>query len=114
MTGDLAATRASLHALAEHVLCAARYQAIGRIGLQVVPGGFATQPFDDDRRVAVIGTDVVVRVDAAERRARITTLRAAASLAGIEPGAPAQVFTPTTDIDPDADPVRSTPGGRPG
>ena len=56
-------TRESLHALAEHVLCAARYRAMGRIGLQVVEGGFATPPFGDDRRtIAVEGTELVLRL----------------------------------------------------
>src|SRR5262245_29606305 len=34
-----AETRGSLHALGEHVPAATRYHAIGRIGLQVAPGG---------------------------------------------------------------------------
>ena len=49
LSEQFAETRESLHALAEHVLCAARYHAMGRIGLQVVEGGFATPPFGDDR-----------------------------------------------------------------
>jgi hypothetical protein len=100
---QLVATRESLHALAEHVLCAARYHATGRIGLQVVPGGFATPPFgDDDRTVGVDRTDLVLRAGDQVRRAPITTLRAAGQLAGVEPGAPADVFKPTTPCDLDA------------
>jgi hypothetical protein len=58
---QFAETRESLHTLAEHVLAAARYHAIGRIGLTVVEGGFATPPFGDDQRtIGVEGTDLVV------------------------------------------------------
>jgi hypothetical protein len=100
---QFAETRESLHALAEHVLCAARYQAMGRIGLQVVPGGFATPPFGEDRRtIGVDGMELVLRASGMERRAPITTLRAAGEFAGVEPGAPSSVFKPTTPCDLDA------------
>lgn len=98
-----AETRESLHALAEHVLCAARYRSTGRIGLQVVDGGFGTPPFGDDgRTVAVRHAQLVLHVGGQERRAAISTLRAAGDLVGIVPGAPSEVFTPTTPCDPDA------------
>ena len=103
MAGELAPTRAALHALAEHVLCAARHRSTGRIGLEVVPGGFATPPFGDDgRTVGVIGTELVVSAAGTEQRGTPSTLRAAGQLAGIEPGAPAEVFTPATRCDLDA------------
>jgi hypothetical protein len=103
MAGDLASTRASLHALAEHILCAARHRATGRIGLEVVPGGFATPPFGEDgRSVGVIGTELVVRAAGNEKRATPATLRQAGELAGIEPGAPAEVYKPVTVCDLDA------------
>ena len=103
MAGDLASTRASWHALAEHVLGAARHRSTGRIGLEVVPGGFATPPFGDDgRTLAVIGTELVVRAAGAEERATPATLRQAGELAGIEPGAPAEVYKPATVCDLDA------------
>jgi hypothetical protein len=38
----LAATRGSLHAVAELVLAGPQYRAIGKLRLQVIPGGFAT------------------------------------------------------------------------
>ncbi len=38
-----AATRESLHAVAEHVMAKASYAAIGKIGLRPYPGGFRTQ-----------------------------------------------------------------------
>jgi hypothetical protein len=99
----LSSTRASFHILAEHVLAAARYRATGRIGLEVTPGGFATPPFGDDAMVvAVEGLDLVTRRAGHERRAPITTLRAAGELVGIEPGAPSEVYPPATRGDLDA------------
>jgi hypothetical protein len=110
---QFAETRQSLHALAEHVLCAARYRAMGRIGLQVVEGGFATPPFGDDRRtIGVEGTELVLRAGGQMRRAPITTLRAAGELAGVEPGAPSNVFNPTTPCDLDAPLVVDTEAAR--
>jgi hypothetical protein len=100
---QFAETRESLHALAEHILAAARYHATGRIGLQVVHGGLATPPFGDDRRtVGVEGTELVVRVSGQERRTPITTLRAAGEFADLEPGAPSNVYKPATACDLDA------------
>ena len=62
----LRTTRASLHALAEHVMAASQYARKRRIGLRRATGGFATQPFVVDgaeRRLAVVGTELVVRDD---------------------------------------------------
>jgi hypothetical protein len=103
MPEQFAETRESLHALAEHVLAASRYHAIGRIGLQVVRGGFATPPFGDDRRaIGVEGTELVLRAGGQERRTPITTLRAAGEFAGVEPGAPSNVYKPATPCNLDA------------
>jgi hypothetical protein len=100
---QFAETRESLHALAEHVLCAARHHATGRIGLRVVEGGLATPPFGDDgRTIGVEGTELVVHAGGQARRAPITTLRAAGEFAGVEPGAPSSVFKPSTPCDLDA------------
>jgi hypothetical protein len=112
-------TRASLHAVAEHVLAAARYQATGRIGLAVTPGGFGTPPFrtasvdgaapeNPTRTVAVAaagddaGVELVVRAGEQLHRAPLTTLRAAAALAGITLGGPAEVYRLSTPLEPDA------------
>jgi hypothetical protein len=98
-------TRAALHAVAEHVLAAARHRATGRIGLTITPRGFATPPFgDDDRTIAVDGTDLVVaNVDGPVARGPLRTLAAAATLAGLPaPGGPAGVYHLTTGCDPDA------------
>lgn len=103
MPEQFAETRESLHTLAEHIMAATRYHAIGRIGLQVVPGGFATPPFGDDQRsIGVEGTELVLRVGGRERRTSITTLRAAGEFAGVEPGAPSNVYKPATPCNLDA------------
>jgi hypothetical protein len=94
-------TRVALHTVAEHVLAAARYQAVGRIGLRPVRGGFGTPTFDG-RRVEVLGVDLVTFDDVDEQREPITTLRSAGTFVGIEPGAPAEVYRPATPLDLDA------------
>ena len=102
---DAVTTRESLHVLAEHVLCAARHAATGRIGLRQTPGGFGTPPYPSehgDQRVRIDGVDLVVEDERGQRRSPITTLRAAGVFVGIEPGAPSELFTPTTPLDLDA------------
>lgn len=101
----LISTRLALQSVAEHVLCAARHAATGRIGLRAAPGGFTTPTFPSEhgeRVVAVDGTELVVHDGRGERRAPLTTVGEAAALVGIAPGAPADVFTPTTPLAPDA------------
>jgi hypothetical protein len=102
----LASTRASLHTLAEQVIAPARRRATGKIGLRFTRGGFGTPFFGDGGggvQVRVDGLDLVVVGRAgAERREPITTVRAAAQLVGIEPGAPADLYQPATEADPDA------------
>lgn len=99
----LVQTRQSLHAVAEQVLAAALHRATGRIGLRVTPGGFGTPPFpspDGECRITIEGTDLVVRTEAQERRAPLTTVVAAVEFVGLEPGAPAEVYTPATPFEP--------------
>jgi hypothetical protein len=103
------ATRLALHAVGEHVLCAARYAAVGRIGLRQVPGGFATPHFGDDRRLLVVGTDIVHEQDGEAESAPLRTLGEAAEFAGVALGAPTEVFTPTTAF-ADDDPLPIDPG----
>ena len=104
-------TRSALQSVAEHVLCAARHQATGRIGLRPAPGGFTTPAFPSpmgERTLAVDGLDLVVSDDGGERRTPLRTVGAAAEFVGITPGAPTDVFTPTTALDLDA-PLRIDP-----
>jgi len=98
----LAATRAGLHRVAEHVLAAALYAATGKIGLVPSPGGFRTPSFGADGWfLAVDGTDLLVGGAAGTRRTALTTIRAAAEFAGVTPGAPAQVYKPATPLNLD-------------
>jgi hypothetical protein len=116
MTADsYTTTRRSLHTVAEHVLAAALHRATGRIGLRATPGGFGTPPFTVDgveRRLRIDGVDLVVADNGLERRAPLRTVGEAARFAGIEPGAPADVYPPATLLDPDAplalDPAEAT------
>ncbi len=99
----LPGTRDALHQLAEHVVSPARYAVTGRIGLRPAPGGLCTPPFgNDDRVVEVDHSDLVVRDSSGERRAPVTTLRAAGEFVGVTPGAPADVYRPATPCDLDA------------
>ncbi len=95
------ATRRALHSVAEHVLAAALHRATGRIGLRPTLGGFGT-PWFGGRRLRVEGVDLVVEDGETARRAPLTTVGAAAAFAGIEPGAPADVYPPATALAPDA------------
>jgi hypothetical protein len=105
LPGDLYAlgdTRRSWHVLAEHVVAAARYRANGKIGLRFTRGGFGTPFFGADEQVRIDAAGVVViRGDEATVHP-ITTAGAVAQAIGIEPGAPTEVYTPTTSLDPDA------------
>lgn len=95
------ATLEALHALAEHVLSAAYFQATTHIGLRPTPRGFGTPVFGDGERVRIDGTALVHEQAGSERRTEITTLRDAAAFVGVPLGAPA-VYTPSTAVDPDA------------
>jgi hypothetical protein len=92
----------ALHTVAEHILAAARYRAVGRIGLEPVRGGFAT-PLFDGRWIEVIGGDLVVRSEEGEVTTEpLTTLRSAGTLVGVPPGLPPGIYEPATPLDLDA------------
>jgi hypothetical protein len=106
----LRTTRTSLHAVAEHVMAASQYARKRRLGLRQATGGFATQHYVVDgveRRVAVVGTELVVRDDvhgeSAELRVPITSLRAADGLAGGPLGMPSDANRPSPMPDPAGD-----------
>ncbi|MEW6582564.1 MAG: hypothetical protein AB1416_07380 [Actinomycetota bacterium] len=81
-----AATREALHRLAVYVVSPARRLVNGEITLVATPGGFGTPPFGDPaRRVRVDGADIVVELGEVEARQPVTSLAAAAALAGIAP-----------------------------
>ena len=101
----LVATRGALHAVAEHVLAAALHSWNGRIGLRATPGGFGTPVVPVagvDRRVRVEGADLVVESGEHVDRRPLTTLAAAAALAGVGLGAPTGLYEIATPCDPDA------------
>ncbi len=102
---ELAATRQSWHALAEHVLAPARHRATGKIGLRFTRGGFGTpffrDPGDRDLQLRVEGASIVVSRDDTIERAPLTSVRAAADAAGVPAGAPSGVYRPTTALTPD-------------
>lgn len=102
LPATFAATRDALHSVAEHVVCVARHRVTGRIGLRATPGGFGTPFYGDDEQVRVDGDEVVYVRGRESRRARITTLGAAADFVGVPLGAPSEVFKPTTPCDADA------------
>ena len=77
-----AATRAALHAVAEHVLKPARERANGKIGLRYVRGGFGTPFFGDDAQVAVEGATLHVVRGGERESSPLTTLAAAAAALG--------------------------------
>lgn len=104
----LAATRQGWHALAEHVLAPARRAACGKIGLRFTRHGFGTPYFvgpagrGNDCQVRVEGVYLMVYGGPKRRWATLATVGAAAKLVGIEPGAPTDVYEPTTPLEPDA------------
>jgi hypothetical protein len=100
----LAATRQSLHRLAEHVVSPARHAVTGRIGLRPHPGGLRTPAFGPQDTVVAVEYDELVVLDGrSARRHRVSTLRAAGSFVGVTPGAPADVYRPATPCDLDAE-----------
>jgi hypothetical protein len=101
-TEVIVATRESLHRVAEHVLSAALKTATGQITLLPGPSGFRTPALPDGRIVAVEGTHIAVHDDGGVRRAELTTVAAAAGVAGIAPGFPWTKHPPATPLEPDA------------
>ncbi|HEX3669594.1 MAG TPA: hypothetical protein VHY55_10625, partial [Acidimicrobiia bacterium] len=99
-----APTRAARHTLAEHVLARARYDANGKIGLRYTRRGVGTPGFrrlDQDAQLRLDRTNVVAHRDGETRSIPVTTVAAAAEVAGVEPGAPDEVYTPATALAPD-------------
>ncbi len=87
------ATRLALHTLAEHVVAPARFQANGKVGLRFTYHGFGTPFFGESHQVRVEDDSLVVD----DARHEITTLVAAAELAGVDLESRTGVYTPTTD-----------------
>ena len=97
----LVATRRTWHVVAEHVLAAARKRATGQISLRPGPGGVRTPPLPGGEVIAIDGTHLEVSDAEGTRRGPLTTVRAAAALAGTEPGFPWTKHPPGTELRPD-------------
>jgi hypothetical protein len=93
-TTALAATRRSLHGIAELVLAGPQHRASGTIRLKVTPGGFGGAVSD----LRVEGTELVTPTG---RVPLAGTCRELAAAAGVEVGAPQGVYGDTTGVDPD-------------
>jgi hypothetical protein len=79
-----AATRDSLHRVAERIVAPAR-KPHNEIALTPTPGGFGTPPFEFQGHVVQVrvdGADLVVAEDGLERRTTLTTLADAAAFVG--------------------------------
>ena len=81
---DYLETVDALHRLTVYVVSPAQRLVNGEIILRSLPGGFGTYEFGGGTVVRIEGRELVIDGDR-PRRAPITTLRAAAELAGIEP-----------------------------
>jgi hypothetical protein len=96
------ATRDALHRVAAHVLARRRHAYTGRIGLRPAPGGVATPAFGDDIEVVrTSGAILVAERASIVNRAPLTTLAAAAGLAGVDLGV---AFPAGDDAPPVGDP----------
>lgn len=81
---DWADRVAALGQLAFHVVAPARYEEQGKLGLRYTHRGFGTPFFGKDRQIRMEGERLVVQDGDIARSAEVTTLRAAARMAGIE------------------------------
>jgi hypothetical protein len=97
----LVQTRDALHRVAEHVVAKARFLDDREIRLSAFPGGFATPPLSDGRRVRVEANDLVIDGPDGSRRTTLTTIGEAAAFARIEPGFPTELYEPATSFDRD-------------
>jgi hypothetical protein len=87
-----------VHALAEHVLSVARYQAEEELSLVPTPTGIATPVFGPSRVVEIDRADLVVRDADGERRRPVTTLRDAAAFVGVDHGPPGGLWVSVTNF----------------
>jgi hypothetical protein len=101
LPSTFASTRESLHALAEHVIAAARYHRDGHISLTPTPGGFGTPSLENGERVRVEGVELLHERPGSTKRVPITTLADAAAFIGVPLGLPAGVYEAATPCLPD-------------
>lgn len=99
----LTETRVALHRLATYVIAPARYRQTERFGLRATEDGFGTPPFGE-RRIRVVGAELIDEVGGEVRRTPITSLNAAAQFLGepIDPETAAEHDSPPVgDVDAD-------------
>lgn len=104
-TAQIAATRQSLQMIAEHLMSADLHRHTGRIGLRQTPGGLGTPTFIVDgmtRQLRVTNAGLIVRHGDDRTTHAVTSLGRLADDAAITPGAPTEVYSPTTECDLDA------------
>jgi len=89
----LATTRRSLHGVAELLIAGPQRRTHGTIRLEVIPGGFGGVRLP----LKVVGTTLHWDGGSAPLAG---TYRELAALAGVEAGAPANIYTDVTGIDP--------------
>jgi hypothetical protein len=94
-------TRGHLQALAEHVFASARHRANGKIGLRYTRGGFGTPFFGSDEQIRIAHGKLVHQEGHRESIHELSTLGAAADVAGISCGAPEGIYRPTTPLEPE-------------
>jgi hypothetical protein len=94
-------TRDALHRVAEHVVAKARFVDNREIRLTAYPGGFASPLLAGGIRVRVEADELVIDAPSGSRRTELTTIGAAAALAGIEPGFPVELYEPATSFEPE-------------
>jgi len=98
----LVRTRNAWHVLAEQVLAPARHRVNGKIGLRYTRGGFGTPYFGRDEQVRVTDDGLVVVRGGELTIHPISSAGGVAEELGFEPGAPSDVYTPTTTLDAEA------------
>ena len=91
-----AATRRSLHAVAEQVLGGPQHRASGTIRLRVTEDGFATVAAP-----ALAVTSTSLRAGALDLALDGATVASLAAAAGVAPGAAAGLYTDHSDVGPD-------------
>jgi hypothetical protein len=104
LPSSFAATRSSLHRVAERIVAAAR-KPDNEIALAATPGGFGTPPFEFEgrlQRVRVERGELVRELGEEERRAPLTTLQDAATLVADLLPADAELGSGPLDVDPEA------------
>jgi hypothetical protein len=94
--GRFVSTRDGLHQIAEHVVAKVRYEADGKVGLTAFGGGFATPMLSGGRRVLVVADRLIVD----DVSTQLTSVAAAARVAGVEPGFPTDLYPPKTAFEP--------------